>query len=83
MNMVQVAINVHGSPSESDHTWAELVLKIFKVRHEERLGVGTNLVDDSVVLSEDELKLILVGLELVFLEQNNLGTLWDVNGSDT
>ena len=47
--------------------------------HEERLGVWSNLVDDSVVFSEDKLQLVVVHLELVFLQKNNLGALWDIN----
>ena len=47
--------------------------------HEERLGVWSNLVDDSVVFSEDKLELVVVHLELVFLQKNNLGALWDIN----
>jgi len=47
--------------------------------YEERLGVWSNLVDDSVVFSEDKLELVVVHLELVFLQKNNLGALWDIN----
>ena len=79
MNVVEVAIDVHGSPGQGDHTWSELVLKIFKMWHKKTLGVWSDLVDDSVVLSEDELELVVVHLELVFLQKNDLGTLWDIN----
>jgi len=47
--------------------------------YEERLGVWSNLVDDSVVFSEDKLELVVVHLELIFLQKNNLGALWDIN----
>jgi hypothetical protein len=79
MNVVKVTINVHGSPGKSDHTGSQFVLKIFEMRNKERLGVGSDLVDNSVVFSEDELKLILVGLEFVFLEKDDVGRLWDLN----
>ena len=79
MHMGQISIDVHGSPGESNHTWSELVLKIFKMRHQKGLGVRSNLVDDSVVLLQDELQLVVVHLELVLLEKDNLGALWNVN----
>ena len=47
--------------------------------YKKTLGVWSDLVDDAVVLSEDELELVVVHLELVFLQKNNLGTLWDIN----
>jgi hypothetical protein len=49
------------------------------VRHEQALGVRPDLVDNSVVLSQDEVQLAVVHLELVFLEEDNLGTLRNVN----
>jgi len=79
MDMVQVSINVHGSPGECDHTWSEFVLQVLKMWDQKTLGVWSDLVHDSVVLSQDKLKLVVVVLELVFLEKHNLGTLWDVN----
>jgi hypothetical protein len=78
----QVAVNVHGSPGKGNHTGSQLVLKILEVGHEERLGVGTDLVDDAVVLAEDELQLVVVVLELLFLEEDDLGGLGNVD-SDT
>jgi hypothetical protein len=83
MNVVEVTINVHGSPGKSDHTGSQFVLKILEMRNKERLGVRSDLVDNSIVFSEDELKLILVGLEFVFLKKNDLGRLWDLNGTDS
>lgn len=76
---MKVAINVHGSPGQGNHAWAELVLKILKVRHEQALGVGPDLVDNSVVLSQDEVKLTVVHLELVFLKKDNFGALRNVD----
>ena len=40
-----------------------------------------DLVHNSIVLSEDELELVVVHLELVFLEKDNLGALWDLNAN--
>lgn len=50
--------------------------------NEERLGVGSDLVDDAVVFAEDEVQLTMVVLELLFLEEDDLGRLGDVD-SDT
>jgi hypothetical protein len=83
MNVAEITINVHRSPGKSNHTGSQFVFKILKMRHKERLGVGSDLVDNSVVFSEDELKLILVGLEFVFLEKNNLGRLRDLDGTNS
>jgi hypothetical protein len=47
------------------------------MRNQKRFGVWSNLVDDSVVLLQDELKLVVVHLELVFLEKDDLGWLWN------
>ena len=45
--------------------------------NKKRFGVWSNLVYDSIVLLEDELKLVVVHLELVFLEKDDLGWLWN------
>jgi len=79
MNVLEVSINVHRCPGEDVHTRAELVLEILEVRHEEGLGVGTDLVDDPVVFTEHKGKLVVVHLELLFLEKDNLGALRDLN----
>jgi hypothetical protein len=47
--------------------------------HKETLGVGSDLAHNSIVLTKNELKLIVVHLELVFLEKDDLGALWNVN----
>ena len=47
--------------------------------HKQRLGVRSNLVHNSVILSEDKLQLVVVHLELLLLEQDNLGGLRDVD----
>jgi hypothetical protein len=81
MNVGQVSINVHRSPSQSDHTWSQLVFQIFQVWDKETLCVWPDLVHDPIILSQDKLKLIVVHLELVFLEEYNLCTLWDFNSN--
>lgn len=47
--------------------------------NKERLSVWSDLVNNPVVLSENELELVVVHLELVLLEKNNLGALWDID----
>jgi len=79
MNMMEIAINIHGSPGQSDHTWSEFVLKILKMWHKKRFGVWSDLVDDTVVLSEDELELVVVHLEFIFLQKNDFGSFWNIN----
>jgi hypothetical protein len=79
VDVVQVAIDVHGGPGKGHHTWSEFVLQVLKMWDQKTLGVWSDLVDDSVVLSKDKLKLVVVVLEFVFLQENDLGALWDVN----
>jgi len=81
MNMVEISVNVHGSPGKGNHTWSKFVLKILEMWHKKRFGVWSNLVDDSVVLLQDELKLVVVHLELVFLEKDDLGAFWNVDSN--
>jgi len=81
VNMGKVTINVHGGPGKGDHTGAELVLKILQVGHQEGLGVGADLVHDSVVLAQHEVKLRVVVLELLLLQEDNLGRLGNVDSN--
>ena len=56
-----------------------IMMMVIKVRNEQTLGVWSDLVYDSIVLAKDELELAVVRLELLFLEENDFGTLWDLN----
>ena len=49
--------------------------------NQEGLGVGSDLVDDAVVLSKDEVQLRMVVLELLFLEKDNLGGLGNIDSN--
>jgi len=51
------------------------------VWNQEGLGVWTDLVDDAVILTEDEVQLRVVVLELLLLQENDLGALWDINSN--
>ena len=47
--------------------------------HKKTLCVWSDLVYDSIVLSENKLKLVVVHLELIFLEKDDFGTLRNIN----
>ena len=49
------------------------------MRNKKTLGVRSDLVDYTIIFSENKLKFIVVHLELVFLKENNFGRLRDVN----
>mmetsp|Transcript_40210 Transcript_40210/g.45990 ORF Transcript_40210/g.45990 Transcript_40210/m.45990 type:complete len:334 (-) Transcript_40210:699-1700(-) len=83
VNMMQVAIDVHGSPSQGDHTGSQLVLQIFQMGRQQRLSDGSDLVVDTIILLEDVQQLVIVHLELLFLQEDNLGTFWDFNSSQS
>jgi len=68
VNMMKVAIDVHRSPGKGNHTRSELVFKVLEMGDKQTLGVRSDLVDDPVVLSQNELKFVVIHLELVFLE---------------
>ena len=77
--MVEISIDVHGSPGECNHTWSKFVLKILEMWDKKRFGVWSDLVYDSIVFLEDKLKLVVIHLELVFLEKDDLGAFWNVD----
>jgi hypothetical protein len=79
MDMEEISVNVHGGPCEGNHTWSEFVLEILEMWDKKRFGVWSDLVYDSVVFLKNELKFVVVHLELVFLEKDNFGALWDIN----
>ena len=81
MDMMEISINVHGSPGKGNHTWSKFVLKILEMWDKKRFGVWSDLVDNSIVFLEDKLKLVVVHLELVFLKKDDLGAFWNVNSN--
>ena len=50
------------------------------MRSKETASVRSNLVNDTDALSDNILELVVVILELLFLEQDDLGTFGDVDG---
>jgi hypothetical protein len=81
MNVMKISIDIHGGPGKGNHTWSQLVLKILKMWHKKRFGVWSDLVDNSVILTEHKLELIVVHFEFVFLKENNFGAFWDLNAN--
>jgi hypothetical protein len=81
MDVVEEAINVHGGPGQRANTRAESAFEVIDVRSKERPGVRADLVHNTDSLAYDVLELVVVVLEFVFLEEHNLGALWDFNAN--
>jgi hypothetical protein len=81
MNVVEEALDVHGGPGKTADTGAEAALEIVDVRCKETTGVGTDLVHNTDALAYDVLKLVVVVLELFFLEQDDFSALRDFNSN--
>jgi hypothetical protein len=79
VDMMEIAIDVHGSPCKGNHTWSQLVFQVLEMWHEQTLGVWSNLVDNSVVFFKYKLKLVVVHLEFIFLKKDDFGTLRNIN----
>lgn len=79
VHMCQVTVDVHGSPGEGNHTWAQFVLEIFKVGHQKRFRVGSNFGNNAIIFAQNEFQLVIVLLELFLLQKHNLGTFGDLN----
>ena len=81
MDVVEETINVHRSPGQRANTRAESAFEVINVRSKERPGVRADLVHNTDSLAYDVLELVVVVLEFVFLEEYNLGTLWNFNAN--
>jgi hypothetical protein len=79
MDVMEETINVHRSPGQRANTRAESAFEVINVRSKERPGVRADLVHDTDSLAYNVLKLVVVVLEFVFLEEYNLGTLGNFN----
>lgn len=75
----QIALDVHGCPSQCDHTRSEFKVKIFDVRKQEVLADRLDLRVDSLVFLECVEEFVVVGFKLVFLEENDLRGFRDFN----
>ena len=81
VNMLEETFNIHRGPSKTADTRSETSLEIINVRSEKTASVRTNLVDDSNTFSDDVLELVVVVLELGFLEEHKFGRLRDLNAN--
>ena len=79
--MVEISIDIHGSPGEGNHTWSKFVLKILKMWDKKRFGIWSDLVYDSIVFLKNKLKLVVVHLEFVFLKKDDLSALRNVDSN--
>mmetsp|Transcript_6230 Transcript_6230/g.12947 ORF Transcript_6230/g.12947 Transcript_6230/m.12947 type:complete len:313 (+) Transcript_6230:11590-12528(+) len=77
--MRDVLVDIHRRPSQRYHTWAELVLHVVEVRAKDHGGDGDDLGDNTVVLGERPMKLVVKALELLLLEESNLRGLGDLD----
>ena len=81
VDVVEESINVHGGPGETANTRAESAFEVINVRSKETAGVGADLVHNTDSLADDVLQLVVVVLELLFLEEHNFGTLRNFNSN--
>ena len=81
MNVMEESFDVHGGPGEGADTGAESALEVVDVGGEQGTGVGSDLVHNADALTDDILQLVVVVLELVFLEEHDLGRLGNLNSN--
>ena len=79
--MMQEPINVHGGPSETANTRSQSSLEIVDVGCKQTTSVWSDLVHDANALSYNILKLVVVVLELLFLEEHDFGTFGNFNSN--
>mmetsp|Transcript_2860 Transcript_2860/g.7980 ORF Transcript_2860/g.7980 Transcript_2860/m.7980 type:complete len:422 (+) Transcript_2860:3481-4746(+) len=74
-DLLEVGLDVHGGPRERDHAGPHLELEVLDVRLQEVGHDGLHELRDAPVLLEEVGQLVVVGLELLLLEQHHLGGL--------
>ena len=79
MNVLKITVDIHRSPSQSDHTRSELKLQILKMWLKEIFGNWLNLSKNFLMLIKNILKLVEVHLEFFFLKENDSSCFWDLN----
>eukprot|EP00968_Pinguiococcus_pyrenoidosus_P007308 scaffold486_cov254-Pinguiococcus_pyrenoidosus.AAC.1 len=70
-----VRVDVHGRPGQRDHTGPQAILHVVEVGPQHHGRDGNHLRDDAVVLGERPVQVVVVLLELLLLEQRDLGAL--------
>ena len=78
LNVRDEGVNVHRRPRQRDHARPELVFHVGKVRTENDRRCGDHSGGDAIILRQCPLQLTGKCLEALFLVQNNLGILWNV-----
>lgn len=81
MYVMKETIDIHGCPSETADTRSQSSLEVIDVGSEETTSVGSDFAHDTNALSYNVLKLVVVVLELLFLEEHNFGTFWDFDSN--
>ena len=79
MNVVEIRIDVHRSPSQSGHTGMELEFHIVDVWSQKIFADGFDFGDNSFIFFQDVKEFVVVHFKLFFLEENNSGAFRDGN----
>lgn len=77
VDVLQIGIDVHGGPGESDHSGSEFEFEVLDVGVEEELHDGLHFSDDSLVFFEHIEEFIVVGLEFFLLEKDDSSAFGD------
>jgi len=75
MDVVEETINVHRGPGKRANTRAESTFEVINMRSKKRTCVRADLVNNTDSFAYNVLELVVVVLELLFLEKNDLSTI--------
>jgi len=81
VHVVQEPVDVHRGPSKGANTGAESTFEVIDMRSQEGTSVRADLVNDTDALTHNILELVVVVLELLFLEKDDLGRLRNINSN--
>mmetsp|Transcript_37397 Transcript_37397/g.96687 ORF Transcript_37397/g.96687 Transcript_37397/m.96687 type:complete len:548 (+) Transcript_37397:9344-10987(+) len=74
-DLLEVGLDVHGSPRQRDHAGPHLELEVLDVGLQQVRDDRLHELGDSPVLLQEVRQLVVVGLELLLLQQHHLGGL--------
>ena len=83
MDVVEETINIHRGPGKRANTRAESTFEVINMRSKKRTCVRADLVNNTDSFAYNVLELVVVVLELLFLEKNDLSTLGDFNSNSS
>ncbi len=66
-----VRVDVHGCPGERCHAGSQLELHVIEMRAKQHGRYRDDVGDDAVILRQRVLEVVVVGLELVLLQQHD------------